>query len=233
MRPCWNPSYWYGSTVNPAWTSNDMPTKVWNKITYPFQDFNDATVEVWKWIRNFIPHLIMDVITYPCWDWRQSILVKGPQNALKQFLWYWTWAMNNCLFSHKNYVNFHRFLLCFSTFLNAPKYDDTIFICLIFMSQIVIYSFFHSTLVLSFYIDVVHQLHSPSQCPEMIDIYIYYIYIYMYIYIFIYKPYFVSGTQLGRRLNCNRNGRSLYSCIRYEYFMLLPLNLTTSDPRSI
>ena len=40
--------------------------------------FNRATVEVWDWISNFIPHLIMDVINYPCWDndiWRQYALL--------------------------------------------------------------------------------------------------------------------------------------------------------------
>ena len=26
-----------------------------------------CTVEVWEWISNFIPHLKMNVITYPCW----------------------------------------------------------------------------------------------------------------------------------------------------------------------
>ena len=42
-----------------------MPSKVWDGITYPFQDFNGATVEVWEWISTFIPHFVMDVITYP------------------------------------------------------------------------------------------------------------------------------------------------------------------------
>ena len=27
-----------------------------------------CTVEVYEWTSNFIPHFIMDVITYPCWD---------------------------------------------------------------------------------------------------------------------------------------------------------------------
>ena len=27
-----------------------------------------STVEVWEWITNFIPHFLMDLITYPCWD---------------------------------------------------------------------------------------------------------------------------------------------------------------------
>ena len=42
-----------------------MPNNVWDAVTYPFPNFNDAAVEVWEWI--FIPYFIMDVITYPCW----------------------------------------------------------------------------------------------------------------------------------------------------------------------
>ena len=55
-----------------------MPSKTWNEITYPLQNLNGCPVEVWKWISNFIPHLIMDVITitYPCLDWIYSILAK-------------------------------------------------------------------------------------------------------------------------------------------------------------
>ena len=43
-----------------------MPNKVWDKISYPFPNFNGSTVEVWEWISNFILHILMDVITYPC-----------------------------------------------------------------------------------------------------------------------------------------------------------------------
>ena len=46
-----------------------MPTKVWDEIAYPFQNFNGVTVEVWEWISNFIPHIIMDVITYAGHNW--------------------------------------------------------------------------------------------------------------------------------------------------------------------
>ena len=45
-----------------------MPSKIWDEITYPFLNFNGATVEVKEWISNFIPHLTGHVITYPCWD---------------------------------------------------------------------------------------------------------------------------------------------------------------------
>ena len=41
------------------------PNKSWDEITYPFPNFNGCTVDVWEWIRNFVPHHIMDVISYP------------------------------------------------------------------------------------------------------------------------------------------------------------------------
>ena len=44
-----------------------MLSKVIDEITYPFQNFNRTTVEIWEWLRNFIFHFLMDVITYPFW----------------------------------------------------------------------------------------------------------------------------------------------------------------------
>ena len=41
-----------------------MPSVVWNEIIYPFSNINGCTVEVWEWISNFIPPVMMDVITY-------------------------------------------------------------------------------------------------------------------------------------------------------------------------
>ena len=57
-----------GINLIPAWISNHMPSKMWDENIYPFLNFNGCTVEVWEWISNFIPHFIMDMITYPCWD---------------------------------------------------------------------------------------------------------------------------------------------------------------------
>ena len=54
------------------WISNissHMLNKVWDKITYPFQNFNGTAVEVWDWTSNFAPHFMFDVITCPYWDW--------------------------------------------------------------------------------------------------------------------------------------------------------------------
>ena len=41
--------------------------KVWDKIIYPFRNFNGTAVEVLEWISNFIPHFTVHVINYPCW----------------------------------------------------------------------------------------------------------------------------------------------------------------------
>ena len=48
-----------------------------DKITYPFPKFNSCTVDVWEWIHDFIPHFIMDVITYTYCDQSYIMLVKG------------------------------------------------------------------------------------------------------------------------------------------------------------
>ena len=41
-----------------------MTSKVWNEITYSFQNVNGSTVEVREWLGNVTPHFIMDAITY-------------------------------------------------------------------------------------------------------------------------------------------------------------------------
>ena len=57
-----------------------MPSKVWGEISYP----NGYTVEVWEWINNFIPHFMMDVITYPCWNLKLNHVSKrGLRNVGK------------------------------------------------------------------------------------------------------------------------------------------------------
>ena len=50
-----------------TWISNYIHFKVWDKITYPFPNFNGYTAEVWEWISNSIPHFTGHVTTYPCW----------------------------------------------------------------------------------------------------------------------------------------------------------------------
>ena len=64
-------------TLIPALISNHMPSKVCDEITYSFPNFNGCTVEVWKWISDFIPDFIIYIITYPCCDWSNTMLVKG------------------------------------------------------------------------------------------------------------------------------------------------------------
>ena len=45
-----------------------MSSKVWDEITCPFPNFNSYTFEVWEWISHFIPHFVIDIITYAYWD---------------------------------------------------------------------------------------------------------------------------------------------------------------------
>ena len=40
------PFYLHGLTLIPAWISNYTHYNVWEEITYPFLNFNGATVEV-------------------------------------------------------------------------------------------------------------------------------------------------------------------------------------------
>ena len=44
-----------------------MPSEIWDEITYTFPNFNVVTIELWEWISNFIPYLMIDAITYPYW----------------------------------------------------------------------------------------------------------------------------------------------------------------------
>ena len=45
-----------------------MSGKVWDGITYLFQNFNGCAMEVWELRFSFIPQFIMSVITYTCWQ---------------------------------------------------------------------------------------------------------------------------------------------------------------------
>ena len=58
----------YGVTLISAWISNHKSSKLCDEITYLFANYNGFTVEVWEWIRNFIPYFMMCVITYPLFD---------------------------------------------------------------------------------------------------------------------------------------------------------------------
>ena len=40
--------YYHGLTLILAWISNDMPSKLWDGITYPFPNFNGCTVDHWS-----------------------------------------------------------------------------------------------------------------------------------------------------------------------------------------
>ena len=49
------PFHQHGLTLIPAWISNYIHYKVWDEITYPFLNFNGATVEGYERVRNYVP----------------------------------------------------------------------------------------------------------------------------------------------------------------------------------
>ena len=52
----------------------------WNYLSIPKLQRNGSTVEVWEWLSNFIPHFIMNIITYPCRDSKLNHVSKrGPR----------------------------------------------------------------------------------------------------------------------------------------------------------
>ena len=53
---------------------------MWDEKAYPFLYINGCTV--YEWMKDFIPHFIMDVITNPFWDWSHAILVKEALGVL-------------------------------------------------------------------------------------------------------------------------------------------------------
>ena len=43
-----------------------MPSQVWDEAPFNFTNVNGSTVH--EWIRNYIPHFIMNVISDPYWS---------------------------------------------------------------------------------------------------------------------------------------------------------------------
>ena len=63
-----------GMTVVDKWFNR---FKVRDEIADPFKNFNDAAVYAWEWITDFILHLTGYAITYPCWEYSWSMLIRG------------------------------------------------------------------------------------------------------------------------------------------------------------
>ena len=38
-----------------------MANEMWDEFTYSFPNFNGNTVEVWEWISDLIPHIIVNI----------------------------------------------------------------------------------------------------------------------------------------------------------------------------
>ena len=64
----------------PAWIINYMYSKMWDDITYPFQNFNGITIEVWEWISDFSPRFPGMWLLIHVWI---DMSVKGTLNVKK------------------------------------------------------------------------------------------------------------------------------------------------------
>ena len=70
---------------------------MWDKITYPFPNFNGAAVEVWEWISNFISHSINSL---------RPVQILGHIKKKYNFELYFIWHVrSHCLnFQQESYV---------------------------------------------------------------------------------------------------------------------------------
>ena len=82
-------SCYHGSILIPAWINNHIYHKMLGEIIYPSSNSNGATVEVLEWISNFIPHFTRYVVTYPCWDYIASMLLKWTSHHWENFALFW------------------------------------------------------------------------------------------------------------------------------------------------
>ena len=113
--------YLHISTLIPAGINNNMPSNVWNQITYPVQTFNRATVKIWEWEWIFIPHFIVDVIIYKLFscEYHENSLMRNQQwlGVVKQqdiSLWtmvqiHWNSStMTHCVYENKINIAFDK-----------------------------------------------------------------------------------------------------------------------------
>ena len=76
VKPCYCPTRsqyprdilnWHEWTLIPAWIKSYIHYAVWHDITYPFPKFNGCSSL--GMTGNFTPRFMMEVFTYPWWDW--------------------------------------------------------------------------------------------------------------------------------------------------------------------
>ena len=73
--------------ILPAQLADYSHYEVWDEITYPVPNFNGATIDIWEWIGNFIPHFAGHMFSYPCWDDTKSMLMKwSPAVCMYEFV---------------------------------------------------------------------------------------------------------------------------------------------------
>ena len=93
--------------------------KAWDEITLPFPNFNGFTVEVWKWISNFISHCTGHEITYPCLEHRVMTPYPPPYGICSWALIYMHVAIRliSCYFPEESILPIHALVICLTTSL--------------------------------------------------------------------------------------------------------------------
>ena len=74
--------YQYGLTLILAWVINDMPSYLWDGITHLLPNFDSWTIDFWELLSNSISNFALGVITYPCSDQKQTLLVKKSASGI-------------------------------------------------------------------------------------------------------------------------------------------------------
>ena len=73
----------FSLNIATSWFFDYIHYEMWHEITYQFQNFYGATVEVYQWISNCLSHFTGHVISYPCWNLCWSMLVKGASGVVQ------------------------------------------------------------------------------------------------------------------------------------------------------
>ena len=107
----WDPFYWHGLTLIPAWISSCIHCEVWDEIVYPIPNYTGCPIDVWEWISNFIPHFILG-------DYLSMLGLKSNHVSIRTLIW------NNKINTSKSTNGTKQIFHCFaySLYTNAFTY---------------------------------------------------------------------------------------------------------------
>ena len=112
----WGTFYTYGLILITAWISDYMRSKCGMKLLVHSQT-SAVQPSVHRWCMgmesSFLPHYMMDVITFPCWDMSWTMLVKGALINSEHLI---TAIFRDCTVYERCFYQMSIQLLCFFSF---------------------------------------------------------------------------------------------------------------------